>query len=241
MESHRFTLAGVTLEALAARALWLPETRALCVADLHLAKAERIARREGRLTPPYETAETLTRLADVIAAYGPRVVICLGDSFDDAAAAGDLPPDARERIASLAAGRRWVWIAGNHDPAPPGFGGDQRAAWREGDLVFRHIAQAGDAPARRGEVSGHYHPKVWLRGAGRPCFLVDQRRVVMPAFGLYTGGLDVADPAFDGVMAPDAVALMTPAKTGRIVAVPRAGLAAAGASRRRRAPVRRSA
>lgn len=219
MESHVLTLADTPMAALAAKALWLPEARLLCVADMHLGKAERIARREGRLTPPYETAETLGRLGDLIAAHGPRIVVCLGDSFDDDTAAEDLDEAARQTLAGLMAGRRWVWIAGNHDPAPIGLGGEHRADLRLGDLVFRHVAAPDLDEA--GEISGHHHPKVWLRGPGRPAFLADARRVILPAFGAYVGGLDASDPVFDRLMGGEALALMTGRK---IVAAPRAGL-----------------
>jgi DNA ligase-associated metallophosphoesterase len=174
------------------------------VSDLHLGKANRIARREGRLTPPYETMETLTRLADVLEEFRPRTVICLGDSFDDDHAASQISQDERAAIAALMAGRRWIWIAGNHDPAPTELGGSHLFEHSIGELVFRHVAQQ-DAV---GEISGHYHPKVRMRGR-RPCFLADQNRVIMPAFGVYTGGLTVADPVFDDLFSPHALALMT--------------------------------
>ncbi len=97
-------------------ALWLPGARALIVSDLHLGKAERLARRGGPFLPPYEVAETLARLEAEIAALNPRHVACLGDSFDDPAAARRLDPADWRRLAALAAGRRWTWISGNHDP-----------------------------------------------------------------------------------------------------------------------------
>ncbi|MEM8756122.1 MAG: hypothetical protein AAGF90_24475, partial [Pseudomonadota bacterium] len=139
---------------------------------------------------------------------------------------------AREALATLMAGRRWIWIAGNHDPAPPGVGGEALASARIDGIVFRHIADVGeDGP----EASGHYHPKAWLRGRGRPAFLVDARRAILPAFGAYTGGLDVADPIFDRLLAPDALALMT---GRRIVAAPRVAVAEIRRARRG-APMRR--
>lgn len=204
MSSYEFSLSGVKMLATRSGALWLPEDEIVVVSDLHLGKANRIARREGRLTPPYETMETLTRLADVLAEFRPRTVICLGDSFDDDHAAEQFSEDETAFITSLMAGRRWIWIAGNHDPAPTEFGGAHLAELVVGPLVFRHIAEEGAA----GEISGHYHPKVRMRGR-RPCFLVDDRRVILPAFGVYTGGLLISDPVFDDLFAPDALALMT--------------------------------
>ena len=204
MSGYEFTLSGEKLVATPEGALWLPDHALIVVSDLHLGKANRIARREGRLTPPYEVMETLTRLADVLEAYRPRTVICLGDSFDDDLAVAEISEEERAAIASLMAGRRWIWIAGNHDPAPTELGGAHLAEHAVGALTFRHIAKQGAV----GEVSGHYHPKARLRGR-RPCFLADDSRVILPAFGVYTGGLTIADPLFDDLFAANALALMT--------------------------------
>ena len=217
MPNHEWTFCGVALVALPQGALWLPEALALIVSDLHLGKAERIARREGRLTPPYEARETLARLSEMIARQRPEIVICLGDSFDDGRAAENLDDAARAELATMMAGRRWIWIAGNHDPAPVGFGGEHREELRLNGVVFRHIARPGETS----EVSGHYHPKARLRGPSRPAFLTDRDRIIMPAFGAYTGGLSVADAVFDDLMASDALVLMTGRK---IIPFPRAEL-----------------
>jgi metallophosphoesterase superfamily enzyme len=148
----------------------------------------------------------------------PATVVCLGDSFDDSHAADALTEDEALWIARMQAGRRWVWVAGNHDPGPLALGGSHVAEHRAGALVFRHIAQpdstATDAAGdRSGEVSGHYHPKLRLpvagAGAARPAFLLDARRLILPAFGAYTGGLSALDPALRGLMAADALAVLT--------------------------------
>ncbi len=190
-------------------ALFWPEQSLLCVSDLHLGKAERIARRGGAQLPPYETRDTLTRLASDLDATGAAHVICLGDSFDDRAAAEALRADERLWITRLQAGRKWIWIEGNHDPGPLEFGGSHMAEVTIGPLTFRHIAQA----AAKGEVSGHYHPKATLHTRGRAvtraAFLVDHQRLIMPAFGTYTGGLRSHNPALARLMAPDAHAILT--------------------------------
>ena len=214
---YAFPLAGETLVARASGALWWPRSGALAVSDLHLGKSERIARRGGALLPPYESAETVARLAAEVEATAPKLLICLGDSFDDVAAGEGLAPELAARLAALAAGRRLVWIAGNHDPAPSGLPGEHLAALRLDPLVFRHEASAAETGA---EVSGHFHPKARLRARGRrlsrPCFLVSGQRVVMPAFGAYTGGLDArAGPL--ARLAPSGLALLT---GRRVVAAP---------------------
>ena len=205
MNSHAFTLVDQALLALATGALYWPAQDLLCVSDLHLGKSERLARRGGTLLPPYETRETLTRLDGALAASRARQVVCLGDSFDDGAAEGGLEEDDRLRLSALMAGRSWTWIAGNHDPAPLTLGGTHRAEFAIGTLTFRHIA----VPGATGEVSGHFHPKAGVAGRNRPCFLIDSAKVILPAFGCYTGGLRAADPALATLMGPRALAVLT--------------------------------
>jgi DNA ligase-associated metallophosphoesterase len=205
MNGYALTLAGETLVARPAGSLWWPAARLLAVADLHIGKSGRMARRAGTLLPPYETAETLARLAAEVAAADPAVVVALGDSFDDDACAGEAAPEARAALARLAAGRRWVWVAGNHDPGPHDLPGEAVGAFRLGGLTFRHIAE----PGAQGEISGHFHPKARLAGPARPCFLADTARVILPAFGAYTGGLDCREPALSGLMGHGALAILT--------------------------------
>ncbi|MEM6371778.1 MAG: ligase-associated DNA damage response endonuclease PdeM [Pseudomonadota bacterium] len=203
------SLAGAALKALGSGALFWPEHALLCVSDLHLGKSERVARRGGAQLPPYETRDTLTRLAADLESTDARTVVCLGDSFDDLRAARALPEDERLWITRLQAGRRWIWIEGNHDPGPIEFGGTHTSALALAPLTFRHIAQH-DTPA---EISGHYHPKATLltrgRAITRPAFLCDDIRIIMPAYGTYTGGLRSHDPALSHLMQAHARAILT--------------------------------
>ncbi|MCM2560603.1 ligase-associated DNA damage response endonuclease PdeM [Lutimaribacter sp. EGI FJ00015] len=219
-DGYPFTLAGQSLVALGSGALWWPEQRLLCVSDLHLGKSERLARRGGAHLPPYETRDTLLRLQAEIDAFQPKSVICLGDSFDDTTAAQSLPERERIWIARLQAGRQWIWIEGNHDPGPVSLGGSHMVELPLPPLTFRHIAD----PAQSGEISGHYHPKASirtrLRTVTRPCFLVDGDRVILPAFGTYTGGLQSADNALRELMREEALAVLT-GKTARPMPMPR--------------------
>ena len=205
---HLFTFAGERLIARPSGALWWPAAGLLCVSDLHLGKSERIARNGGALLPPYEVIDTLDRLEADISACDPRVVVSLGDAFDDMAAVQAMVPEARDWIARLMTGRDWTWITGNHDPAPTGLGGHAASGLTCGALTFVHIA----TEAGRHEVSGHYHPKASLtlrgRPVSRPCFLRDETRLVLPAFGTYTGGLHSRDRALASLMAPGARAIL---------------------------------
>jgi DNA ligase-associated metallophosphoesterase len=213
MNAFEFQFHGAALSALPSGALWWAEKRLLTVSDLHLGKSERAARRLGMLLPPYEIEDTLARLDADIASLGPQTVLCLGDSFDDSRAAEMLDERHVLWLSRLMAGRRWIWIEGNHDPGPLGLGGSHLAMHLEAGIGFRHIADAGAVA----EISGHYHPKARIGGRARPCFLADRDRIVMPAYGTYTGGLNCTDPALSGLMKPDAMALLL---GPRITAVP---------------------
>ncbi|MGH1578207.1 ligase-associated DNA damage response endonuclease PdeM [Planktotalea sp.] len=191
MSQHAFKFRGAELIALASGALYWPAQGLLCVSDLHFGKAQRFVAQGAAALPPYETHDTLLRLDQDITATQARTVICLGDSFDSLQAGNDLDDNARSWITRMQAGRRWIWIEGNHDPGPVGLGGSHQAEHTCDGLVFRHIA---DDPAC-GEISGHFHPKISLKLKSsritRRCFAFDERRLVMPAYGTYTGGLSV--------------------------------------------------
>lgn len=202
--AHDFHFHGADLSALPSGALHWPKLGLLIVSDLHFGKAERLARRGGSLLPPYETRATLARLDHDLERTGARTVVCLGDSFDDLDAVEGLAPEDRLWLVRLMAGRDWTWILGNHDAGPTDLGGTHRAEMHVGPLSLRHIATEAQA-----EISGHYHPKARLAGQSRPCFLIDQSRVILPAYGTYTGGLSVADPVIASLMLPGAIAVLT--------------------------------
>ncbi|MFC6488933.1 ligase-associated DNA damage response endonuclease PdeM [Nitratireductor sp. GCM10026969] len=181
-------------------ALYLPADRLLVVSDLHLEKGSSYARR-GSMLPPYDTAATLARLANVVARLRPAVVVSLGDSFHDDGGAGRMPEVFRERLLQLMEGREWYWIAGNHDPsAPDNLPGRCVDELALGDLTFRHEPSKGGG---EGEIAGHLHPGARIvrrgRSVRRACFASDGRRLVMPAFGSLTGTLNVLDRAFAGL------------------------------------------
>lgn len=188
---------GARLVADSTGALYWPAQRALIVADLHLEKGSAGAGR-GLLLPPYDTRATLSKLAGVADRLAAEVVIALGDSLHDRGAALRIAGDDLDALHAIQTGRDWIWITGNHDPAiDRRLGGAVLAEIRLSGLTLRHQPAAG--PATR-EVAGHLHPaaKVSLSGHAlrRPCFVGNGRRLVLPAFGAYTGGLNVLDDAF---------------------------------------------
>lgn len=190
------SLCGETVEPLIEGALYWPSEKCLIVADLHFEKGSAYAARGVHL-PPYDTSATLTRLEELIVRLKPDSVIALGDSFHDEGARARIAPSDAARINNLTNACEWTWIAGNHDPLPEGFGGTIADEVRRGSLVFRH--EPAPAPAT-GEVAGHLHPCAVVRVRGRRlrrrCFASDGTRLILPAFGAYTGGLNVCDAAY---------------------------------------------
>lgn len=188
--------AGERLMLDPAGALFWPAQKTLIVSDLHFEKASAAAMR-GSLLPPWDTHATLDRLALLLRRFGPERVIALGDSFHDRHGATRMQAADRARLQSMTEAAAFTWVLGNHDPSPPeGLGGESVEACEIGPLLFRHEAITG---AGTGEICGHHHPKAQIptRGATvtRPCFVFDGKRLMLPALGAYTGGLDVRDPA----------------------------------------------
>lgn len=210
-EGYPFRFAGEEFIARPSGALWWPVKQMLIVADLHLGRAERYARRGGALLPPFEVTDTLSRLAAEIVALDPQQVISLGDAFDDDLAISGIGDREIALITTLARDHDWIWIAGNHDPHV--HASDLLGTWVDqisGAIALRHIAAEGP------DISGHMHPSVRLAGRRFCCFVIGREHLILPAFGTYTGGLDISDPAF-AALATGGIAL---ACAPRMFAIP---------------------
>ena len=203
------SFAGETFFASAAGALYWPAQQAVLVADLHLEKASWFARL-GQLLPPYDSHATLTALASVVRETGATRLYCLGDSFHDRFGCDRLPDDSRALLLGLTGRLDWVWIVGNHDP---GFadhcGGTIVEEIEVSGILLRHEASAAES---RPELSGHFHPKLRLsingRRVSRRCYLASEQKLILPAFGALTGGLDVRHPEIVRAIRGQAVALV---------------------------------
>ncbi|MEZ5735270.1 MAG: ligase-associated DNA damage response endonuclease PdeM [Novosphingobium sp.] len=213
-----FSFSGEEMRLVQGRALFWPRENALLVADLHLEKASFFASR-GQMLPPYDSRETLERLALAIRETGARRVFALGDNFHDESGIERLEPRAAGMLDALTRATDWVWIAGNHDGAATG--GDTAEQLLIGGLMLRHQAQPGES---RPELSGHFHPRLTVTSRGRriarPCAVASERRLILPAFGALTGGMDAADPAIVTAMQPaSAIDALLPAG-GKLVQYP---------------------
>lgn len=218
-----FDFAGQEWAFADARALYWPREQALLVADLHLEKASFYAS-HGQMLPPYDSRETLERLALAIRATGARRVLCLGDNFHDSAGIDRMEPHAAGMLAALTRATDWVWVTGNHDPAldaalmgapgrntAPLVGGTVVNELEICGVILRHRARAGETAP---ELSGHYHPRLRLalkgRRIARPCLVIANDkagatgRMILPAFGSLTGGMDAGAPEILDAMQPAA-------------------------------------
>lgn len=209
-----FSFAGEEMRLVHGRALFWPREQALLVADLHLEKASFFAG-HGQLLPPYDSRETLERVALAVRETGAKRVYALGDNFHDAKGGLRLEPHAAGMLAALTRALDWVWITGNHDAGAEEIAGGALAdEVSAGGLVLRHKARDDE---RRPELSGHFHPRLTISARGRriarPCAVMSERRLILPAFGALTGGMNAADPAILAAMQPArAIDALVPAR-----------------------------
>lgn len=190
-------------------ALWIAESKTLIVSDLHLEKGSAFALR-GQMLPPYDTHAALLKLTDMMLRLQPEIIVSLGDSFHDSGGPNRMGARDRELLQLLMSRCDWVWVEGNHDGrAPETLGGAFHEVLQLGSLVLRHHPTEAAAP---GEIAGHMHPCARVVGRGRSvrrrCFATDGARMVMPAFGAFTGGLNVCDPAYAKIFPDGATALV---------------------------------
>jgi hypothetical protein len=198
-------LGDTLVTALPDGALWIADAKTLIVSDLHLEKGSSFALR-GQMLPPYDTHAALVKLEKLIDAMAPDIVVSLGDSFHDGGGVARMSESDRDLLQGMIARCDWIWVEGNHDGrAPEVLGGLVREVLHIGSLVLRHEPTEGAAP---GEIAGHLHPCAKVSGRGRSvrrrCFATDGARLVMPAFGAFTGGLNVCDDAYAEIF-PDGV------------------------------------
>ena len=199
--SERIPLGGMDFIPDLSGALYVPDMKALLVADLHLEKGTSLARR-GIHLPPYDTRESLLQLKAAIQHAKAERVIFLGDSFHDGEARARIDASDLALLRSITSAAETTWIAGNHDPEPPqDIGGTILAEMALGPVTLRH--EPKPLAHAQFEISGHLHPAAAIHARGRRircrCFIADERRMIMPAFGSYTGALSVRSDAFAGL------------------------------------------
>ena len=216
-----FSFAGTEMRLVQGRALFWPGEKALLVADLHLEKASFFAG-HGQMLPPYDSRETLERVALAIRQTGARRVFCLGDNFHDSKGAGRLEPHAAGMLAALTRVVEWVWIAGNHDGDRQGGNrGDTFEELETGGAILRHRARPGET---RPELSGHFHPRLSVTARGRPiarrCAVKSEKRMILPAFGALTGGMDARAPEIFAALQPASAIDAVTCASGKLVEYP---------------------
>lgn len=195
--ARTFQFGGEQFSIAGDAALYWPVHQALLVSDLHLEKASSYAARSGQMLPPYDSMATLHDLTKLIETHDVRSVYCLGDNFHDDEGEARLASAASELLRELTARLDWIWITGNHDREVSGrWGGTAHDELTVGPIILRHEAEADCSTP---EISGHFHPKYRFqhrgRNVSRRCFVMSETKIIMPAFGALTGGMDAAHAA----------------------------------------------
>jgi DNA ligase-associated metallophosphoesterase len=197
-ETPILRFAGHNFEPLPSGGLYWHSQQTLLVADLHFEKMASFARR-GQMLPPYDTGMTLARLEADLRRTGARKLISLGDSFHRADASKLLGSADRMRLDAISDMVECTWLSGNHDPAPHAIGGTCLPELELAGLTLTHEPKRGAS----GLVAGHLHPAAHLyiegRTTRRPCFVHDNRLLILPAYGASTGSLNILSPAFVGL------------------------------------------
>ncbi|RDV07760.1 ligase-associated DNA damage response endonuclease PdeM [Sphingorhabdus pulchriflava] len=211
---------GHDFEAAGEAALYWPARRALLVADLHLEKASSYAK-GGQFLPPYDSRATLEELAGLARKYAVEAIYCLGDNFHDDGGEARLEDEAARLLRQLTVSCDWRWIVGNHDPGlAANWGGVVHEELCFDGVILRHEAEPHD---RRPEISGHFHPKFRqeIRGrlVSRRCFVRSASKLILPAFGALTGGLDADDSVISEACGGYATQALVPA-AGRALCFP---------------------
>jgi uncharacterized protein len=208
-----FNFGGAQFRIAGDAALYWPVHRALIVADLHLEKASSYAI-HGQMLPPYDSRATLEMIADLARRYDAQAVICLGDNFHDVAGEARLQGEAAALLQSMTQLYDWTWITGNHDPDVAALWGGVVVVERILDgIMLRHQAEPGwNGP----EISGHFHPKLRMtirqRTVSRRAFVISDTKIIMPAFGTLTGGMDARDPVITTAMGGASTQALVPVK-----------------------------
>ena len=204
-------LNGVHLLPDLSGALICPKARLVAVSDPIGDPAGRHA--------PQRAAEALKRLAALLRQRRPALVAWLGASLPALLAEGRLARREADEVARLTSAHDWHWVA---EALPAGLPGTAAPELKAADLTFRHAGLPGSAAL--GEVSALPWPVAGLDGAVWPCFVIDGRRLVMPAFGGPADGMNVLSPPFLRLFRRPFQAVMLVGN--RIVTRPRARLEA---------------
>ncbi len=185
-------LAGQEVELLPQKALFLPATRSLLVADMHVGKAMHF-RKSGMPLPADASERDFEVLAGIIETHAPKEIIFLGDLFHSHQ---NVEWSALEFFLNQYSAIRFALVPGNHDRFSahflPGLRMDLLPENYElGPFLLSHAPSAIPITGFY-QLCGHLHPGVALYGKGRmqvtlPCFWLGKQTGVLPAFGNLTG------------------------------------------------------
>lgn len=165
---------------------------------------------------PQQAAEALRRLAPVLRKRQPAGILWLGTGLANMVATGSLPRREVDELGRVLQAHAWTWIG---DDLPPNLPGQTLPSLTQDGLTLRQTGQAGNV---LGEISATPSPIATLDGRNWPCFVMDGRRLILPAFGVGDHGVNVLSPPFQSLFRrPFSVLALA---GGRIITRPRARL-----------------
>ena len=173
--------------------IYWPRLMTIILSDLHLGKSMFWAR-HGKFLPPYDNLETLSKLKKVLRKFQISKIIFLGDVFHDDSGYESLEPETIQILNEILCNYEIIFIAGNHDLNISIPKIKILKNYTKDSIIFSHYPST-NVSEKKAQIFGHFHPKISVKISGRviskKCFVIDKKKILLPSFGNYTGGLDI--------------------------------------------------
>ena len=175
--------------------VYWPDKKSLILGDLHLEKSSYFAKL-GNFLPPYDSFETLNKLEKSLNKLNVNKIILLGDIFHDKEGIKRLNKKLLKYLDYICKKFDVIWLVGNHDGIDRPKDAKFCKKYKIDNINFNHKSSKNTM----NELSGHYHPKATLKlfktKISKPCFLIGKSKIILPAYGSFTGGIDSQDEIF---------------------------------------------
>ena len=173
---------------------WL-EKKIAIVSDLHLEKGSSFAS-SGQFVPPFDSEETLNKLINFLKIHEVKIIILLGDTFHDRGALNRMSSKVKSIFDSLVENYEIIFVLGNHENKMKSAFIKFYERYIVDDIHFLHEAVL----EKKHQISGHFHPvaslKINSKQITEKCLIHSENHIIMPAFGEFTGGLNINNPVF---------------------------------------------
>jgi len=199
MSSQLIKFANEEFYAHPSSALYWKRLNIIIVADLHLGKSISFAKQKQFL-PPYDTKETLAKLFKCINEFEPSKLIIVGDLLHDMFSVNSFQEKDHQDFNKYSKNTQFIWVKGNHDYDIEINGFTKVLNYKVEEIIFNHIP----IKSKNFQICGHYHPKVKISHKGKvihkSCFVHNNKLLVLPSFGILTGGLSIYDEPITNIL-----------------------------------------